>query len=135
VRRWRYGAYDSSAGSSDGETGVLLPLPFRDPGLVWVGRAHRDRGVVGAFSPQDFDDLARGSGGAFGSLADYSYFPGLVSGLNLTGAGEPLRIPTASVSGAFFTTTRSDHRRGEPGSVSAAAGNPARWSVHLIGPG
>lgn len=86
--------------------GVLVrPLPFRDAGrLVWVGHAHRDQGVVAAFSSQDFDDLVKGSSGAFSSLADYGYFPGLVSGYNLTGAGEPLRIPTASVSGAFFTT-------------------------------
>ena len=45
---------------------LLRPLPFRDPGrLVWVGHAHRDQGVVAAFSPQDFDDLVKGSGGAF----------------------------------------------------------------------
>ena len=51
--------------------GVLVrPLPFRDPGrLVWVGHAHREEGVVAAFSTQDFDDLVKGSGGAFSSLA------------------------------------------------------------------
>jgi predicted permease len=86
---------------------LLRPLPFRAPErLVWVGHAHRERGIVAAFSSQDFDDLARsttGPGRAFASLADYAWFPGN-SGMSLTGAGEPLRVPVASVSGAFFPT-------------------------------
>jgi putative ABC transport system permease protein len=86
---------------------LLRPLPFRAPErLVWVGHAHPEKGVVAAFSPQDFDDLARsaaGHGRAFASLADYSWFPGN-SGMNLTGAGEPLRVPVSNVSGNFFPT-------------------------------
>ncbi|HXO41480.1 MAG TPA: hypothetical protein VN999_08540, partial [Thermoanaerobaculia bacterium] len=39
---------------------LLRPLPFRAPErLVWVGHAHRERGIVAAFSSQDVDDLAR----------------------------------------------------------------------------
>ena len=34
---------------------VLRPLKLPQPErLVWVGHAHRERGVVAAFSPQDF---------------------------------------------------------------------------------
>ncbi len=91
--------------------GVLLrPLPLPAPErLVWVGHSHRERGIVAAFSPQDFDDLARataggsGAGGVFSRLADYNFYPRL-SGMNLTGAGEPLRVPVASVSGSYFQT-------------------------------
>ena len=86
---------------------LLRPLPFRAPErLVWVGHAHHEKGIVAAFSPQDYDDLARvttGHGGAFASLADYSWLPGN-SGMNLTGSGEPLRVPVSNVSGTFFPT-------------------------------
>lgn len=96
---------------------LLRPLPFRDAArLVWVGHAHAEKGVVGAFSPQDFDDLAAatgGRGGVFASLADYAWLPGN-SGMDLTGAGDPLRVPVASVSGAFFPTL----------GIAAAAGRP-----------
>jgi predicted permease len=96
---------------------LLRPLPFRSPEqLVWVGHAHRERGIVAAFSPQDFDDLARstaGPGRAFASLADYAWIPGN-SGMSLTGAGEPLRVPVASVSGAFFPTLGMQAALGRP---------------------
>jgi putative ABC transport system permease protein len=96
---------------------LLRPLPFRAAErLAWVGHSHAGRGMVGAFSPQDFDDLARaaaGPGKAFSSLADYTYFPGN-SGMNLTGAGEPLRVPVSNVSGAFFPTL----------GIAAAVGRP-----------
>jgi predicted permease len=96
---------------------LLRPLPFRAPErLVWVGHAHRERGIVAAFSSQDFDDLARstsGPGRAFASLADYAWFPGN-SGMSLTGVGEPLRVPVASVSGAFFPTLGMQAALGRP---------------------
>jgi len=96
---------------------LLRPLPFRAPEqLVWVGHAHRERGIVAAFSPQDFDDLAgsaSGPGRAFTSLADYAWLPGN-SGMSLTGAGEPLRVPVASVSGAFFPTLGIKAEIGRP---------------------
>jgi putative ABC transport system permease protein len=98
---------------------LLRPLPFRAPErLVWVGHAHREKGVVPAFSSQDFDDLARsvagpGPGRAFASLADYAWFPGN-SGMTLSGAGEPLRVPVASVSGAFFSTLGMRAALGRP---------------------
>jgi len=97
-----------------------LPLPER---LLWVGHAHREKGVVAAFSPQDFDDLARatagsiggvgGTGKVFSSIAAYAYYPRL-SGMNLTGAGEPLRVPVANVSGAYFTTLGAAAELGRP---------------------
>ncbi|HXO30451.1 MAG TPA: ABC transporter permease [Thermoanaerobaculia bacterium] len=96
---------------------LLRPLPFRAPErLAWVGHAHRERGIVAAFSSQDVDDLARstsGPGRAFASLADYAWFPGN-SGMSLTGAGEPLRVPVASVSGAFFPTLGMQAALGRP---------------------
>jgi len=88
-----------------------------------VGHAHREKGVVAAFSPQDFDDLARatagsiggvgGTGKVFSSIAAYAYYPRL-SGMNLTGAGEPLRVPVANVSGAYFTTLGAAAELGRP---------------------
>jgi putative ABC transport system permease protein len=86
---------------------LLRPLPFRDPSrLVWVGHAHSEKGVVGAFSPDDFNDLVAsttGPGGPFASLADFCFIPGN-TGMNLIGAGDPLRVPVATVSGGFFPT-------------------------------
>jgi putative ABC transport system permease protein len=94
---------------------VLRPLPLPAPErLVWVGHAHPERGIVGSFSPQDFDDLARATtGSAFSNLAAYAYFPRL-SGMNLTGAGEPLRVPVANVSGTYFATLGVAAERGRP---------------------
>jgi predicted permease len=88
--------------------GVLLsPLPYRDPGrLVRVYHANPGQGVEdGAFSPQDFDDLVRAAaaGGSWESLAAWWFTPGL-SGMNLTGEGEPRRLATAMVSRDFFST-------------------------------
>jgi putative ABC transport system permease protein len=96
---------------------LLRPLPFRAAErLVWVGHADDKRGTVRVFSPQDFDDLASatgGRGGAFASLTDYSWFPG-TAGMNLTGTGEPLRVPAANVAGSFFPTL----------GIAAAIGRP-----------
>src|ERR1700674_2185985 len=96
---------------------LLRPLPFRAPErLVWIGHAHREKGIVNAFSPQDYDDLARattGRGGAFTSVADYSWMPGN-SGMNLTGAGEPLRVAVSNVSGTFFPTLGIGAALGRP---------------------
>jgi predicted permease len=94
---------------------VLRPLPLPTPErLVWVGHAHRERGVVAGFSPQDFDDLARATkGSAFSNVAAYAFYPRL-SGMNLTGAGEPLRVPVANVSGAYFQTLGAAAEVGRP---------------------
>jgi predicted permease len=94
---------------------LLRPLPLPAPErLVWVGHAHRENGVVGDFSPQDFDDLARATtGSVFSSIADYAYLP-RISGMNLTGAGEPLRVPVANVSGAYFQTLGAAAELGRP---------------------
>jgi predicted permease len=94
---------------------LLRPLPLPAPErLVWVGHAHREKGVVGDFSPQDFDDLARATtGSVFSSIADYAYLP-RISGMNLTGAGEPVRVPVANVSGAYFKTLGAAAELGRP---------------------
>ncbi len=85
--------------------GVLFqPLPYRDAErLVRIGHVRPDTAVPGAsFSPQDFEDLEQARPD-LASVAAYSYFPNL-SGMNLTGVGEPERVPAATVSGSFFDT-------------------------------
>ncbi|HEY6049646.1 MAG TPA: ABC transporter permease, partial [Thermoanaerobaculia bacterium] len=83
--------------------GVLWkPLPYREPGrLVRIGHARPGTSTVGhTFSPQDFDDLDQSRPG-LQSVAAYSFVPGL-TGMNLVGDGEPLRLSTCFVSSAFF---------------------------------
>lgn len=85
--------------------GVLwAPLPYADASrLVRLGHVRPDSARPGAsFSPQDFDDLDRQRPG-FASAAAYNYDAGL-SGMNLTGSGEPARTSVAFVSGSFFHT-------------------------------
>ncbi|MCA1610082.1 MAG: ABC transporter permease [Acidobacteria bacterium] len=80
------------------------PLPFADSErLVRVGHV-RPSSVRpdDTFSPQDFDDLVRTPAG-FSRVAAFNFVPGL-TGMNLTGSGEPARIQTAFVSGSFFST-------------------------------
>jgi len=83
--------------------GVLLTaLPFEDPDrLVRVFHGHEERGLEpGSFSPQDLDDLRRGAE-VYESLAAYWFVPGL-SGMNLTGGGDPVRVSASFVSEGFF---------------------------------
>src|ERR1700687_295287 len=85
--------------------GVLVkPLPYRDPGrLIRIGHVRPDTAVPGAsFSPQDVEDLASAHPG-LERVASWSYSPSQ-SGADLTGSGEPERVPAAEVSGAFFET-------------------------------
>lgn len=93
--------------------GVLLrPLPFTEPDrLVQLYSANpADAITTGNLSPPDFEDLQR-SVPAFERLAAYWFDPGL-SGIDLMGGGEPMRLSTAFVSADFFRTL----------GVSAAAG-------------
>ena len=85
--------------------GVLwAPMPYADASrLVRLGHVRPDSVQPGAsFSPQDFEDLERQRTG-FASVAAYSYTRGL-TGMNLTGGGEPARTSVAFVSGGFFET-------------------------------
>src|SRR5262245_811396 len=82
---------------------LLKPLPYRDPeSLVRIGHVQADgsKRPGQSFSPQDFQDLEAEHPG-LQAVAAYSYFPNL-TGKNLTGAGEPVRIAEADVSGGFF---------------------------------
>ena len=83
---------------------LLQKLPYRDPSrLVAVGHRHAERGTVfGAFSPQDYDDLRAGVPD-FEALAAWWFVPGN-GGRNLTGAGDPVHLEAAMVSGDLFTT-------------------------------
>lgn len=93
--------------------GVLLKaLPYRDPDrLVRIGHVRPEGALLqGTFSPQDFEDLARERPG-FASMAAYQFVPGL-TGINLLGKGEPVRLSVCYVSPDFFETL----------GVSAAAG-------------
>jgi predicted permease len=85
--------------------GVLLKsLPYREPDrLVQIGHVRPEGALLrGTFSPQDFDDLARERPG-FSSLAAYQFVPGL-TGMNLSGKGEPVRVQACYVSADFFET-------------------------------
>jgi putative ABC transport system permease protein len=83
---------------------LWAPLPYGDASrLVRIGHVRPDSTQPGAsFSPQDFEDLERERAG-FASVASYDYQRGL-TGMNLTGGGEPARPSVAFVSGGFFQT-------------------------------
>ena len=93
-------------------SGVLLrPLPYQDPDrLVRIYYADPEQagGLSAAFSPQDFADLSAelstpGRQSPFARIAASHFVPGL-TGMNLTGGGEPERVDSATVSGAYFST-------------------------------
>jgi predicted permease len=113
--------------------GVLLrPLPYQDPDrLVRIYYADPEQagGVSAAFSPQDFGDLvadlgspAPGRPSPFSRIAA-SYFTLGLSGMNLTGGGEPERVDSATVSGGFFSTL----------GVPAALGRTIQPSDDVVG--
>ena len=111
--------------------GVLFqPLPYRDSErIVRIGHVRPDTAVPGAsFSPQDFEDLAAARPD-LASVAAYSYFPNL-SGMNLTGSGEPERVPGASVSGSFFDTLGLPARIGR--TISPEDDRPGRNRVVVV---
>ena len=120
--------------------GVLFkPLPYRDPARLYrIGHVQKDSATAGAsFSPQDYDDLAQARPG-LESLAAWSYSPNL-SGMNVTGAGEPERLPAAAVSGSFFETLGMPARLGRtltpgddrPGANHVALVSSALWQRHF----
>ncbi len=113
--------------------GVLLrPLPYQDPDrLVRIYYADPEQagGVSAAFSPQDFADLAADLGRAtperpspFARIAASHFTLGL-TGMNLTGGGEPERVDSATVSGGYFSTL----------GVPAALGRTIQPSDDVVG--
>jgi predicted permease len=104
--------------------GVLLrPLPYDDSDrIVQVYDQNPERGTTyGPFSPQDVDDLKRNNN-VYETLASYDYYAGL-TGMNLVGSGEPLRVETAYVSDGFFQTF----------GVSAALGRALLPEENIVG--
>ena len=85
--------------------GVLLKsLPYREPErLVRIGHVLPEGArLQGSFSPQDFEDLAR-ERPALASVAAYQFVSGL-TGMNLSGRGDPVRVQACFVSPDFFET-------------------------------
>jgi putative ABC transport system permease protein len=80
------------------------PLPYAAPErLVRIGHVRSSSSrPADTFSPQDFDDLERGRPG-YASVAGWHFVPGL-TGMNLTGSGEPARLSAAYVSRSYFST-------------------------------
>jgi putative ABC transport system permease protein len=116
--------------------GVLFkPLPYREPDRLYrIGHVQKNSAVPGSsFSPQDFDDLAAALPG-MERVAAWSYSPNL-SGVNVTGAGEPESLPAAMVSGSFFETLGMAPRLGRtlgpaddrPGANRVAVISSALW--------
>ena len=108
---------------------LLQPLPYRDSGkLVAIYNPNTSSGKTRLpFSPQDFDDFARESG-SYESLASYLYIPGM-SGIDLTGMGEPQRLTAAYVSGQFFNTLGVAAERGRILLAADAQGGDDRQIV------
>jgi putative ABC transport system permease protein len=90
------------------------PLPYPEAErVVRIGHARESSGrPADTFSPQDFDDLERADVG-FSRVAAWQFVPGL-TGMNLTGAGEPARVETAFVSGGFFPVLAARPLLGRP---------------------
>lgn len=85
--------------------GVLLrPLPFAAPErLVRIWQASPSQSLVrGTLSPLDFEDW-KGRQRSFEDMGSWWYVEGM-SGSDLSGDGEPQRVPTAFVSDGFFST-------------------------------
>ena len=77
---------------------LLRPLPYTDPGrLVMIFESRLAEGVTDNFvSPADLLDWARLQN-SFDGIAGFSSASG-----DLTGAGDPVQLPIAAVSPAFF---------------------------------
>lgn len=86
---------------------LLRPLPYHDADrLARIYDANRESGELhGGFSPQDVEDLKQ-SQTVFESFASFAFFPGN-SGGTLLDVTEPHYVPTAYVSGDFFSTLKS----------------------------
>lgn len=85
--------------------GVLLqPLPFAAPErLVRVWQASPAQSLVrGSVSPADFEDW-KARQHSFVDLGSWFYVEGM-TGADLSGDGEPQRLPAAFVSDGFFST-------------------------------
>jgi predicted permease len=85
--------------------GVLMrPLPFAQPErLVRMWQANPSQGVArGEVSPLDFADW-KARQRSFEDMGTWWYVEGM-SGMNLSGDGEPQRLPAAHVNDGFFST-------------------------------
>ncbi|AKJ07005.1 putative permease [Archangium gephyra] len=85
--------------------GVLMrPLPFAEPErLVRMWQANPSQGVArGEVSPLDFADW-KARQRSFEDMGTWWYVEGM-SGSNLSGDGEPQRLPAAYVNDGFFST-------------------------------
>jgi len=93
---------------------LVQPLPYAEPDrLVEVGHQHAERGAVyGAFSPQDFADLATDTP-SLSSAAAYLFWPDQ-STTNATFPGGPEQLDSAFVSPEFFATLGVAPRLGRP---------------------
>ena len=90
--------------------GILLrPLPFRDPGALFVvsHAPEQLRLLVGAsMVDREYVNYRRLTK-TFASTTSYNTYPA-----TLLGAGEPVRLQTASVGATFFSTLGVDPRLG-----------------------
>jgi predicted permease len=103
---------------------LLEPLPFRDPERV-VHLRHVYKDMVAACSPPTFVDYRRLSR-SFESLSATTPW-----NANLTGAGEPERIPALRVSADFFATLGVTPARGR--AFERGEESPGRERVVLVG--
>ncbi len=81
------------------DTVLLRPMPYQDPDrlvMIWVTESGSSEGLFPATGP-DFQDW-RAQNGVFEDMA-----AGTISGLTLTGAGEPRKLEGVEVSPQMFT--------------------------------
>lgn len=88
---------------------VLRPLPFRDPDALYVlsYAPERIQLLVGPSMVDDDYVAYRRLTSNFASMASYNTYPA-----TLLGAGDPVRLPTASVTASFFSTLGVEARLG-----------------------
>jgi putative ABC transport system permease protein len=107
---------------------VLRPLPFRDPGALFVisHAPDRLRQLVG-LSMVDREYMTyRSLTRAFAATTSYNTYPA-----TLLGAGEPVRLRTASVTPTFFTTLGVEPRLGR--AFRAGDDAPGANNIAIIG--
>jgi putative ABC transport system permease protein len=108
---------------------LLRPLPYEDPDrlvMIWEKRI-AEGGVTNVVAPADYLDWSR-------MTTSFESMAGVASGTaDLTGAGEPVRLFSASVSPAFFDVLRVRMKLGRTFRVDEAA--MGRNRVAILGHG